>query len=170
MFEREDLDLHGKASPVYAVVLSLLVSSVSLPITPGIAQDISAVGGWTETIDSADLASGPGSDLANTYESVSGASTLAVTYSGSWKVDISKTDTWWSPDLSLYVIRTSDGSGSGSVSGGLSYLEVSTVETEFITGTEDRTGLDVKYRLTGMSVGISPSTYSTSVTFTVLAN
>ena len=152
------------------MVLSLLLLLVALLVGDVRAQDISAVGGWSETIDSADLVSGPGSGLTDTYESLSGASTLAVSYGGSWRVDICRADTWWSPDFSLYVIRSSDGTGAGSISGGLSYLEISTVDTEFITGSQDRSGIDAKYRLTGMSVGISPATYSTTVTFTILAN
>jgi hypothetical protein len=160
------VNLTIECARLLGLVTILTLSSVS----HAEAQDISAVGGWTETIDSSDLVSGAGSDLAGTYESNADATTIDITHDPQWRVDIHRTDTNWSLDFTLYARRTSDGSGSGSISGGTSYMEITTVGTQFFTGSENRSGIDAQYQLTGMSVGVSPDTYSTTVTYTVVDN
>jgi hypothetical protein len=165
------LDGHGGNPTVaYPRLLSLLALLALSFACRAEAQDVSAVGGWTETIDSSDLVSGAGSDLTDTYESSNDATTLDITHDPQWHVDIHRTDTIWSPDFTLYAKRTSEGTGSGSISGGISYIEVTAVGTQFFTGSQDRSGIDVQYQLTGVSVGISPGTYTTTVTYTVVDN
>ncbi len=132
------------------------------------AADITAVGGWTETIGASDLVSGAGSDLQSDYYSSTNATTLDVTAAGNYRVDVRRSDTNWSTSFTLYVKRTSDGTGSGTISGGTSYMTVSLADAEFFTGSLDRTGIDLQYHLTGMSINIPPDTYSTTLTFTVV--
>jgi hypothetical protein len=150
------------------IVFLPLLACISLPAA-GHAQDISASGGWSETIDAGDLISGAGSDLTDTYVSGASATTISLAYAGSWRVDAKRTDSVWHADYSLFGQRTSGGSGSGSVAGGLSYQGIETSDGVFFSGTGDRTGIDVQYRLTGMSVNAQPATYSTTVTFTVVS-
>jgi hypothetical protein len=132
-------------------------------------QDITAIGGWTETINVDDLESGPGSDLVGTYESGAAATVMSVTYGGSWRIDVRRTDGTWHPDFGIHTQRTSDGTGGGTISGGTTYMEITTVDTEFCSGTLDRTDIDAGYKLTGMSVNAAPGTYNTTVTFTVVS-
>ena len=185
MVGREDLARHSmptlkarrasisparRISAIHRNLLCILTLLVLTPAMHARAQDITASGQWTETIDSSDLESGAGSDLPGTYESDADATTLDVTYSQPWRVSVHRADVTWSPGFTLYARRTSSGTGSGSISGGLSYIEVTTLGTELFTGSDDRTGIDVQYSLTGMSIGISPATYRTTVTYTVVAN
>jgi len=136
------------------------------------AIDISAVGSWSDTIDASDLQAGAGSNLIDTYESVAGATVLTISNTtgntDNWRVDVRRTDTAWHSNLHLYVKRTSDGSGSGSISGGLSYIEITTIDSQFFLGAGDRSGINLKYKLTGMSVSVPPNAYSTTVTYTVV--
>lgn len=131
-------------------------------------QDISASGGWTETINALDLVSGAGTDLTDTYESGSGATVVSITTGTSWRVDVSRSDNVWHADFTLHVQRTSDGTGVGSISGGEAYQGITATDTEFFSGSQDRTGIDLQYKLTGMSVKAGPQTYNTTVTFTVV--
>lgn len=132
-------------------------------------QDISASGGWTETIDVGDLVSGAGSNLTDAYVSAASATTVSLTYAGSWRVDVKRTDSVWHADYTLFSQRTSGGSGGGTIAGGLSYQGISTTDAAFFSGTADRSGIDLQYRLTGMSVSAQPATYSTTVTFTIVS-
>jgi hypothetical protein len=136
------------------------------------AIDISASGGWTETIDEADLVSGAGSDLIDTYQSITNATTANISNcaddSDNWEIDVRRVDGTWDGDFTLYVKRTSDGEGSGSISGGISYIEITTTDTQFFTGAGNRNNVDLQYELTGMSISASPENYSTIVVFTVV--
>jgi len=132
------------------------------------AGDIVATGGWSLTVDSADLVSGAGSDLTSTYESAASATDLAVTATADYRVDVRRTDGTWDGDFTISARRTQDGSGSGSISGGTTYLAITTTDAEFFTGNSDRTGVKVQYQLEGMSVSITPDTYSSTVTYTIV--
>lgn len=160
--------LPGAIRALLLVALVTLLAHIGLP-SAVCAQDISASGGWSETIDVGDLVSGAGSDLTDAYVSGASATTISVTYAGSWRVDARRTDSVWHGDYTLFGQRTSAGSGSGSIAGGLSYQSVSTSDASFFSGTADRSGIDVQYRLTGMSVNAQPTTYSTTVTFTIVS-
>ena len=78
-------------------------------------------------------------------------------------------DSSWHNDLIVYVKRTSDGQGGGSISGGLDYVFVLTIgQALFFSGKGDRSNIAVQYKVTGMSVDVSPATYNTTVVFTVV--
>ena len=149
-----------------------LIISIFLALTRVEAIDISAVGGWTETIDENDLQFGAGSNLISTYESVADASTASISNctgdTDNWSVDVRRSDSNWQGDYVLYARRTSDGTGTGSISGGLSYIEVTTADVEFFSGAGDRDNVDLQYRLTGMSVNASPNTYNTTIILTIV--
>jgi hypothetical protein len=151
----------------------IFVAVLLLPaLTRVEAIDISATGGWIETIDASDLVSGAGSDLIDAYESASDATNIDIgntaNKNDNWRVDVRKVDGIWHGDFSLYARRTSNGNGQGSVSGGLSYIEIVTIESEFFSGAGNLSNIDVQYQLTGLSVTISPIIYSTTVVFTVV--
>lgn len=132
------------------------------------AGDIFATGGWSRTVDSSDLTSGAGSDLTSSYESAASATDLDLTAAADYRVDVRRTDGTWDGDFTLYVKRTQAGSGAGTISGGAAYQGVTTTDAEFFTGNGDRTGVKVQYQLDGMSVTVSPDTYSSTVTFTIV--
>ncbi len=131
------------------------------------AADIVATGSWNRTIDASDLASGPGSDLNATCESTSDATDLSVTATADYRVDVRRGAGTWDAGLTLYARRTTAGAGSGSISGGTTYQEVTTSDLEFFTGDLDRTGIEVQYQVGGLSVDTNPDTYQTVVSYTV---
>lgn len=143
-------------------------------VTTAESIDITATGGWSETVDQFDLVSGPGSQLVDTYESAANATLIDITNTldkhDAWRVDVRRVDGGgWFGDFTLYVKRTSDGNGQGSViSGGLSYIEITTIDSEFYSGEGALWNVDVQYQLTGMSIGVLPASYSTTIIFTVV--
>lgn len=140
----------------------------------GEALDITASGGWSETIDSSDLTAGAGSNLNSIYESTGNASTIGISgcvdNNDNWRVDVRRVDGTWHNNFVFSVKRTTDGSGGGSVSGGLSYITVGTTDSEFFSGTGDRSGMNLQYRLSGVSITVSPDNYSTQIILTVIDN
>ena len=144
-----------------------------LLLTRAEAIDVSATGGWSETVDQADLVSGAGSDLIDTYESTANATVIDVTNTidkhDEWRIDVRRVDGGgWHGDFTIYAKRTSDGNGQGSISGGLSYIEITTTDLQFFSGAGALWSIDVQYELTGMSIGVAPTNYSTTIIFTVV--
>ncbi len=133
------------------------------------AIDISVTGDWYLIIDSSDLSGGPGSDLNANYRSARDEIVVDITNTNSrWRVDIEGTVvTKWHSDMILQVRRTSDGSGSGNIRGGTNWKEVRQTSRSFFRGRRARTGIEVQYRLRGVSVNIPPDTYEKRITYTV---
>jgi hypothetical protein len=150
-----------------------LLFSLWLFLTKVEAIDLSATGGWYETVNESDLISGAGSNLLDTYESTTEATNITISDctddSDNWRVDVRRADeVGWPGGFALYIQRTSDGAGNGSISGGLSYIEITSTDTPFFSGSGDRSNINIRYQLTGMSINISPNNYNTTIIFTVV--
>ena len=135
------------------------------------AIELAASGGLTRTIGRADLVSGSGSNLTGTHTDAA-ATSLAISdtagASDSWRIDVRMANTAWNGALRLKVRRDTDGSGSGSVAGGNSFIEITGSDNQFFSGAGDRSGISLSYQLTGMAVTIPPGFYNTTVIFTVV--
>jgi len=149
---------------ILTLLLFLLISSYGICW----AVNITITGSWAETIDASDLQAGAGSDLIDTYESASNTVAIDIITPTNWRVDVKKSDTNWHANFQLYVRRTSDGSGSGSISGGTSYQEITDTDQSFFNGTLDRSNITGQLELTGVSVQIPVDTYTTTVYYTVV--
>ncbi len=136
------------------------------------AIDITVVGSWTEFIDQADLRGGPGTNLVGTYTSMTNVNIVAITNTtgrtDNWQVDIKRVDTSWDGSLSLSARRTSSGSGTGRITGGTSYLQLTTSDQAFFSGRGDRSNVSIQLRVTGASLTLSPNQYITTVQYTVI--
>jgi len=154
----------------------LLIGILLLLLPEAEAIDINATGGWTETIDAADLTAGAGSDLTTTYTSATNATLITIiNCTGStdnWRVDVRRLDINWSASFTLRVRRTNTGtagSGGGSCcTGGGSFMNITTTDQTFFSGRGNRNNVACRYRLLGMSINIPPATYSTTVIYTIV--
>jgi hypothetical protein len=136
------------------------------------AVSITAIGGVSRVIDSSDLIAGAGSDLHDTYESPVDATAIEIldcagTAEG-WRVDVSRSDVEWNNNLVLYVRRTSNGVGDGTISGGGEYQEVTSSPSALFSGVNNRQFIYVQYKLAGESVQVPIDRYISNVTFTVV--
>jgi hypothetical protein len=149
-------------------VLMLVFLLAAMPVMPA---DISSTGDWTnQVIGPANLTAGAGSALTATYESSATQITLDVynTLAGSYDVAVKRTDSpTWDSSVILSVKRTDDGSGSGSISNGLAYQAVDTIDSILFSGTDDRSSVHLQLRLSNVSIQVPPDIYSTTLTFTV---
>ena len=164
-------------SAMRKIVRKILFPVLFLPLVifPASADDESVIranGGWSDlVIDSGDLVSGAGSDLAGSYESDSDATLIDIhkeKKDDSWRLDVRRSDGAWDSRLSLYIRRTGGGAGNGDVSGGLSYVQIGDIDRQIMSGNGLLNNIPLQYRLTGVSLQLSPGTYSTTVIFTLM--
>ncbi len=132
------------------------------------AADLSSSGDWVQGISAADLVAGAGSNLQPIFESVPGATVLSIANApGSWSLRVRQSGSGGSGNVTIYVRRVSAGSGSGSIAGGTAYQALSGSDAELFSGSLPRSGVTLQYKLTGLSAGVPPSTYLSSIIFTV---
>ncbi|MDB6139921.1 MAG: hypothetical protein JWO94_2993 [Verrucomicrobiaceae bacterium] len=132
------------------------------------AADLTSSGDWVESLNTSSLVSGAGSDLPSNLESISGITVLSVSnITGSWRITARRSASTWDSHVALYVRRTSGGIGSGTITGGDSYVELTGGDSEIFTGSNARGSISVQYKLTGLAHNLPPATYLSSLTFTV---
>ena len=157
---------------VRRVPAPLLLALTFCVSSPAGALDLAASGSWSLGVDATDLLAGAGSPLQDSYDSGGGAVALEISATGgssdAWRIDVRRATSGWDPDLHLWIRRTSDGSGPGSVSDGTSWQEVGATDSALFTGEGDRTGITVQLRITGVSLAISPDAFLATVHYTLV--
>jgi len=138
---------------------------------PGQDPSIGGSGSWTLPIGPSDLIAGAGSDLVASYESAVDAVLLFPDPDGEvpYRVDVRRVDTVWHGSLVLWIRRTGDGMGTGSISDGTTYLMVTTTDQTFFTGVDYRNNVPIQFRLTGVSIQTPSGIYETTVYYTIVA-
>lgn len=136
------------------------------------AMDLAASGSWSTTINASDLQAGAGSPLVATHDSATAQVVLTVSATAgstdAWRLDVRRADSAWDPDVKLWVRRTGAGSGAGSISDGLSWIEVGPTDTSFFSGAGDRSDVPVQLRISGVSLSLSPDSYLSTVHYTLV--
>jgi hypothetical protein len=136
---------------------------------------------WTLAASTADLAfPQPGSDFASSYrEWLTSDARINITspLGGTrWYVTAHvrvPTGQSWPSALPVYVIRTGDGTGSGSIAGptntplGPLPLEGATPYTAFFNGTRARNNVPIRLRIEGLTASITAGSYQVDVVYTV---
>jgi hypothetical protein len=151
---------------LFLIILGIVAAGSGIYAAVG----IKLTGVWFETIDASDLQAGAGSNLIDTYESLSDQTSIEIIGAAgkNWRVDVKKTDTNWHSNFELSVRRTSDGTGPGTISGGTSYQEVTDTDKTFFDGSESRIDIYEQLKLSGVSVQVPWDTYVTTIYYTVV--
>jgi hypothetical protein len=130
-------------------------------------------GNWSTTFNASDITGGAGSDFPNPHDSAANQAVLNITSftATQWYVDVSKTETagqTWSTNLRLYVLRTSNGTGTGSIGGPLNTEigPLSSTAVNFFYGVRTRNNVNVRLRVYA-TVAAGAGTYATTVYYTV---
>jgi hypothetical protein len=157
-----------RRAPVRRLLLRLVLAAAAAGSLGAISITVS--GSWSVVIDASDLQGGPGTDLVSTQESPLNGSALSVSQASglNWQVTVRRIDGTWPSGLSLSAKRTSNGTGTGSISGGTTYLNLTTIDQSFFTGRGNRSTVYLRFQLSGLSVNIPPSAYSTTIVYTVV--
>lgn len=128
---------------------------------------ITVSGQWSLNIDQNNLISGPGSDLISTYESATDQVQIDILGPDrTWRVDVHRVDINWHSDFILEVRRQPN----NRIVGGLTYQPITPVAIEFFRSRNRRNvrGIQVQFRLSGVTININPDTYSTTVVYTLV--
>ncbi len=145
-----------------ALLLIFLVS-----IRASAQGTITVTGEWSLTIDQNNLVAGAGSDLMDTYESATNQVLIGVWGPDrTWRVDVHRVDTQWHSNFILQVRRQAN----NRIIGGLTYQTITPVAQEFFRSRNRRnvTGIQVQFRLMGVSINIDPAIYTTTVVYTLV--
>lgn len=147
----------------------LLLLLICLPLN---AATISATGSWSNSLSSANLVAGAGTDLVSTLTSTSNVITVDVTNApvvGNYRV-YARVSSGVPAGVTIAVKRTTDGDSLlplALIAGGSSYITLSTTDTEIFYGALDRYNIALQLRATGVSVGITPATYTPNIILSV---
>jgi len=128
-------------------------------------------GNWSLTIDASDLAGGTGTDIVSTYYSNADEIMASVIRtSTTWDVYVQGEVTNWHNDMRVSIRRTGDGNGTGWISGGTSWLQITLGSQLFYSGSNRRRNVPVQLRLAGVSLQVPADTHSGTITYTVVEN
>lgn len=130
------------------------------------AADIDVVGHWSRTVTRTDLLAGAGTDILSPVESPAAIATLDITNTGgsSWIVRVTWNDIDWAPGASVAVRRSGNEAG---ISGGTAFQTLSGLPQDFFCGTGDRSGIQIQFKVDGVTIRTAPQPYSLIVTYTV---
>lgn len=155
-------------NPFHTLLMVALVSLMANEVKCQLS--ITATGSWSKTLTSADVPDA-GTDITGTHTSASNQVLIDVEWPQKsnyrYRVTVRKSDVSWNASLLLYVKRTGNGTGQRTISGGTSYILLSSTNQTFFTGNRDRFNVPIQFQITGVSVLIPAQTYSTTVIYTV---
>ncbi|MCK5833798.1 hypothetical protein KAH81_09035 [bacterium] len=138
------------------ISLLLLISPVQIYSAIGITL---TGGDWSKSLSETDIVGGPGGDFPNIHESVLDIVTIDVSGTigdtDEWAVEAKIAGSGYPEELHLYIMRTSDGGGSGSISGGGAYIELTAEFGEIFTGSGDRNDINIREKISGVSATIN---------------
>ena len=158
-----------------SVLVAVLAASVSTDaFAPPLQLRISQANqSWDVAVGPADILGGDGGDFADEFESASDEKQLDVKNPvANWRIDVSRSSASWHTNIHLYIRRTSDGTGTGTISIGTTYQEITTTNTSFFDGTGQRDNVDLQFKVGGAfaAAGVPAGSYVTTITYTVTDN
>ena len=109
--------------------------------------------------------------MTPTYASATNQAAMSVSGAGShtWRIDVYRQDTTWNGGLHLWLKRTNNGtSGTGTYSGGTTFLEAMTTTQTWMTGSGNRSGFTLQFQLTGVACAVPAASYSASIVYTIV--
>lgn len=133
------------------------------------ATDLSASGLWSPSLQRADLAAGAGSALRSTVESPAGQVVLIVSNAGaaSWEVSVRNDGTALPAGVQMSVRVASAGTGNGAVSAAGAYVRLDGSSQVLLSGSGDRTGVLLQFRLDGTSVRDAVGHYGATILYSL---
>jgi hypothetical protein len=133
------------------------------------AADISVSGIWSPVLSAADLAGGAGTDLRSSLESASGQGALAVSNTGgaSWEVMVRSDGAVAPAGVTLFVRIAAVGSGAGTVAATGTYVRLDGSARTLISGSGERSGVQLQYKLVGASVRNAVGSYSSTIIYSI---
>ena len=145
------------------IIVFMVIISASIK-----GQSISITGNWNLNIPATSITEA-GADFTNPFASSGTSIAIDINVTGNKKfnVYVNKSDITWNSALNLSVTRTTNGGPAGNISGGTSPVAIDNTQTLFFNGKGDKTGIQIIYSLSGVSVTLPAATYTTTVIYTL---
>lgn len=170
--EMGDIGILGMTLRRFATLILVLGIAAGAFAAPAPSISLDRNTDWQLTVGAAELTGGAGTDFP-AIESAAVAQNIWVKKgAGNWRIDVSRGgEPTWDDRIVVYVRRTSDGD-AGTVSGGTTYQEITTVDTSFFTGTGLPKFITLQFMTDGAfaAAGVAVGTYTTTVTYTITDN
>jgi hypothetical protein len=147
-----------------ACLLAATAFGQSISINSGSAWSISPL---SSTISKA------GKNYEHVETSIASHTLLKVNAVVVWTVHVHQSVTSnWDSSLKLSVQRTGTGTGLAILSGGTSYIQLSSTSQPFFSGlltlfSGNRDNIPIQYKIEGLSVMLPVKTYTTTVMYTI---
>lgn len=137
------------------------------------AQTISIKGGASWSIPSvSSVITKAGKNYEHSETSSASHTLLKVNSLLLWNITAHlSTTSNWDPALKLSVVRTGNGTGIAILTGGTTYLQLTSTPQTFFSGllnlTAHRDDIPIQYKIEGLSVTLPVKTYTTTVMYTI---
>lgn len=137
------------------------------------AQTISINSGTTWSIPSLSATiTKAGKNYEHIETSSASQTLLKVNAALAWSITAHlSTTSNWDSSLKLYVQRTGNGTGIAILTGGTTYIQLSSTPQTFFGGLLNlfahRDNIPIQYKIEGLSVMLPVKTYTTTVTYTI---
>ncbi|HRY33686.1 MAG TPA: hypothetical protein P5531_12030 [Bacteroidales bacterium] len=156
----------------FCIPLLLLFAVTLFTSEESSSQSISISGGWSPSVSSANI-SDAGLDFSSPFTSAGTVIAMNIDVNPNnsrYRINVARSDVSWNTSFELQVRRTSDGNGppASQISGGTSFITITTGNTVFFSGRRDRTEVDIEYSLEGVSATLPAAIYSTTVVYTLV--
>lgn len=134
-----------------------------------LAQNLRLSGAWKVSHNNFQIEAGD--DIPGTIRSDADQISLSVNGNvnkSNWVIRVHMEEyNTWNNNLELWVRRTGNGVGSGSVYGGNTFQRIARMETDFFSGQRVVNNIDVQYELRGATVLIPASNYQATIFYTL---
>lgn len=144
----------------YILIATFLLTSVCF------GQKIKVNGKWKKTLKISDI-SDAGGDYNTFYESKSNQTKITVTKNPNYQylyIDVHKEDEEWHPDLDLQIKRTNS---KNNIFYGRGYQSITNYSSPFFEMYGNSKNIPIQYKITGLSVLLPATSYSTKIVFTI---
>lgn len=147
--------------------------SVLLPVFSFSQPTLQLSGSWSCTVQAANVTEA-GNDFPSTWTSPPDQVLLSVGGANAkknrdWTVCVSRSDIDWDPAITVYVVRSSDGTANNpaTIAGGAAFQQVTLLSAYFFNGSRNRSNIGIQYQLNGISVLLDARVYSTTIVYTI---
>ncbi len=155
------------------IIIGSIILFLGIFVIKTVIAGILIIGSWSLSISSADLITGAGSDINNSFVSISNQVMIDITdintFENNWRIDVHKTDVIWDTNIQLFIARTGEGNGNekSTISGGLSYQNITDIEQLFFAGRGQRIGVPIQLKFEGITIRLPIGSYSTTIVYTI---
>ncbi|MBN2542783.1 hypothetical protein JXI42_07925 [bacterium] len=153
------------------IVCFVLISILFFSTSAYAEIKLTVSGNVNLALDKKDIAKNTTNVFEVTHPAIIDAVALNVSDShqdSKWTVKVKLADSDWASDFEVFIKRTSDGNGAGSIEGEREYQLITDSYEELFQGEGDRSNVTVQFKLAGASENLPAGQYSLPFKFEIV--